>query len=221
MKKIIILFFLCIALTGCSVNYTLDFNEDEIKENIVLNFDENIRNIASKINGDGLYLEKELVENRIPALNNAKGFYLKNINIKESKSIVTLNYTYSYENLINSYIVNKCFEKTIFVNGDESYSFELSGAFTCFDQEDINIKISSKYKVINNNASSHKDGYYIWKLKRSDKTHNIRFLISKTKLETEKEPMQFGSFKIITLIIILLGSIIFFFIQKRINRNTF
>lgn len=221
MKKIIILLALSIILTGCSMDYTLDFDDEDIKEKIVIEFDEEIYEMVKDADNDGFYNEKDLVEQEIPALNNYKGHYQKNVENINEKIIVTLNYIYSYKNFANSYLINKCFENTTFVNEEDSYSFSLSGNFACFDGEIVTLKVSSKNKVLSNNADYYKNGYYVWSLKPEDLEYEVKFSISKIELASESNNFKIDAIKIVVIVLLVIGLGAYLFVKKKISHDTF
>ena len=64
MKKIILLIVCIVFLTGCTLDYEINFGRTLINENISATIDGDIYDIASSIDGDGFYLEKEIVEGK-------------------------------------------------------------------------------------------------------------------------------------------------------------
>lgn len=221
MKKKILISMICLLLTGCSVDYTLDFDNGDIREKIIYEFDEDIYKTAETMEGDSFYIEKELLEENILALKDYDSYYDKKIDIIGNKSIVTLNYVYTYKNLISSYLINKCFENVIILNEENTYSLSLSGSFACFSSEDIQLKISSKNKVLSNNADYYQDGYYIWNLKIEDAEHEIKFLISKKELSDGISSFKLDGIKIIVIVLLIIGLGAYLFVKNKISRDTF
>jgi hypothetical protein len=204
MKKMILLIVCVVCLTGCTLNYEIDFGRTIINENINAEMDGNIYEIASSIDGDGFYLEKELVEGKIPSLKGYKDYYSRKIKVENNKSLVDLNYKYSYDNYENSYILNRCFEDVYVKNTDDYLYVSLGGNFKCFKEDDVRIKVSSSYDIVKHNADEIKDDYYLWDIKLSEDDNNVELYISKELKDEEKKSIS--SIKIIIIIIfIILG----------------
>lgn len=212
MKKILLLIICLFCLTGCTLNYEINFGYTMIEEHINATMDGNIYEIASSIDGDGFYLEKEIVEGNIPSIKGFKDFYTRKIKVKNNSSVVDLDYIYKYDEYENSYLLTRCFEKTYVKNTDDYLYVSLGGNFKCFKEDDIQIKVSSMYDVVKHNANKVEDNYYIWDIKLSDDENKVEFYISKEI--TEKENNKVSGWKIV--IIILFGIIgLFIFINKR------
>ena len=212
MKKILLLIICLFCLTGCTLNYEINFGYTMIEEHINATMDGNIYEIASSIDGDGFYLEKEIVEGNIPSIKGFKDFYTRKIKVKNNSSVVDLDYIYKYDEYENSYLLTRCFEKAYVKNTDDYLYVSLGGNFKCFKEDDIQIKVSSMYDVVKHNANKVEDIYYIWDIKLADDENKVEFYISKEI--TEKENNKVSGWKIV--IIILFGIIgLFIFINKR------
>ena len=199
MKKIILVIICTVCLTGCTLNYEIDFGRTIINESINAEMDGNIYDVASSIDGDGFYIEKELVEGKIPSLKGYKDYYSRKIKVNGNKSLVDLNYKYTYDDYENSYILQRCFEKSYVKNTDDSLYVSLGGYFKCFKEDDIRVKVSTEYDVVKHNADIVTDDYYIWDIKLSEDVNDIELFISK-EIKEEKD----GSFSTIRIIILVL-----------------
>jgi len=170
----------------------------------VLSGDGNIYDVASSIDGDGFYIEKELVEGKIPSLKGYKDYYSRKIKVNGNKSLVDLNYKYTYDDYENSYILQRCFEKSYVKNTDDSLYVSLGGYFKCFKEDDIRVKVSTDYDVVKHNADIVTDDYYIWDIKLSEDVNDIELFISK-EIKEEKDE-SFSTIRIIILVLfIILG----------------
>lgn len=219
MKKTLFILICTLFLTGCSLEYEISFYEDVIQENIHATFKGDIYKQIPELTGDGLYLEKVIVENDIPALKNNKAYYSKRIINNEDKTDVYLNYSYNYDEFKESYFLDYCFENS-YINDTEDYIYvSLYGQFNCHYEEDIKVKLSSKYKMAEHNANDYKDGYYIWDLKMTDKENNITFMIEK-ELAPEKQEEKSNTPDIIFLIIsVIISTVIIIFMIKNKKAN--
>lgn len=222
MKKVIFLLVCAFCLTGCQMDYKLEFKDGKIQETIVGKFDTDIIELAKELEGDSLYIEKELAEEDIYSLKDEEIFYDKQVKVDNNKSEVTLKYEYNYENFQNSYLIDKCFEDYYFVDNKDYYYIDLSGEFTCFHNEDIQIKVISDKQVISHNADKYEDGTYIWNLKLDEDEHDIKFQISKTVKATSQEETierEFNIFPIIGLIIFAIAFLMIFLLKRRMNKD--
>lgn len=220
MKKIIFLFICAFLLTGCQMDYKLEFKNDKINEIIIGEFEGDIIELAKEIDGDSLYFEKELAEENIYALTDSEAFYEKEIVVKDNKSIATLKYEYDYESFQKSYLIDRCFDDYYFIDDEEYYYINLTGEFSCFHNDDIQIKVTSDKKVISHNADKYKDGVYIWDLKLAEDQHDIIFQISKTISAEEKFVENgFNIFPIIGHILFAILIFMIFIIKKRFNKD--
>lgn len=204
MKKIILIILCMLTLTGCSLEYDITFNEDSISEHIKTTFKGNIYKLANEIEGDGFYLEKEIVENQIPSLKDDQAFYKKEIIAKDTLSTVNLTYDYTYDQFAESYFLDRCFEH-VYVNNTEEYIYvSLYGQFNCFYEENLEIKLSTDYKMLETNSNKYKNGKYIWNLNMTDDESNITFMLSKEK-DIKKTTNNHKN--IITLIVLISATI--------------
>lgn len=216
MKKILLLICLVFIVTGCSHEYEINFGK-KIDEKIVLNYNTNLYELSSQIDGDSLYVEKELVESDIPALVSSNGFYDKKLEVMDNKTKVTLKYSYDYENFEKSYLIDHCFEKKTFVNDDEYYYVSLGGSFDCYSASGFTLKVKSEYEVINQNADKYDKGYYIWNIATENSDNRVEFQVSKTLLKNKDSVFKLD-LKIICWLL-LFGVIVFLFIIKRKGSN--
>lgn len=217
MKKIILMIICMLFLTGCDLTYEINFDYNNIDEQINATFDMNIYEFAETIDGDGFYLEKELAEEKIPSLKEYKDYYKKQIKVSGNTSDVKLSYRYNYDNFENSYLIHRCFEKAYVKNTDEFLYVSLGGNFKCFKEDDVRIKVSSKYDVIKHNANDYKDGYYIWDIKIAEDDNKVELHLSKDIQEKKKS--AFSIFKTILVILFIVSGGSIFFIKKKLDNN--
>lgn len=219
MKKKIILAIMILFLTGCSVDYEINFGEKDISEQIKLTYNENLYDTAKKIlEDDGFYLEKELIESEMPSLVGYEDYYNKDIKVKKDKTTVTLDYRYSYDNFENSYAIEQCFEKSTFINDKEYYYLSLGGIFSCTNTGEITLKMKSDYKIIKDNAHEVKEGYRIWKIGQFNDDKEIVIQLSKELIAKEQNKSIFD-FKFFIGCALILIVAVFFIIKKKLTSN--
>ena len=216
MKKIILLVIFVLLLSGCDLSYEIDFGNNSINEHVHAEMDGNIYEIASGLDGDGFYLEKELVEGKVPSLKGYKDYYSRRIKLVDDTSVIDLNYEYDYDNYGNSYVLSRCFENSYVKNTDDYLYVSLGGNFKCFQDEDIRVKVSSVYDVVKHNADEVTDKYYIWDIKMSDDENDIELYLSKD-IKEEKEKAA-SSFRIVLIVIFAILGLVIFVINKKVRK---
>lgn len=210
MKKIILLILLCFTLTGCTINYNLDINDDNFKETITGSvYNSELTNDDNSINMYSFLINTE--QNAF--YNNDNIFYNKTTNNIDNKIDFEYNYTFTSNNFNNSRIINECFDNHVFEYKEGIYYLVVSGKFNCY-YTNTNINITTDYKVISNNATDKKDNTYTWTINEENKD-DVYFFITIDKTNNNKISFEWNTFKTIGLIIILLLSgICIYFIKK-------
>lgn len=160
MKKKLLLFVILLFLSGCEVNYHLDFTDEQLKEDVQFT----IPNSKEK---EIQYLEKVSAY----AIFDGMGKALYNTNF--SKGIknynATFDYTYKLEDLGRAYYINQCFDAVNFAKHDNQYVLLTSTGFKCmlFDYykiDNLTVTITTNHKVIEHNADIKKGNSYTWKI---------------------------------------------------------
>lgn len=207
MKKVLLIILCLIFLSGCSANYEITFNKNDISENIDITIDRNIYEIDFNNIGDGEYIEEEITKEYIPLLNIDNRYYKKIISVKNGNTYVNLTGNYLYDELEKSYIINHCFNNVYISNTDKYLDISLKD-LTCHYGNTLNLKISSFYNIISSNSDYNKDGIYNWSLETIDK-NGIELRIIKEVSSNNKG----GFIKTLSIILIVLfiisGSAIF------------
>lgn len=215
MKKIIFLLLICLLLTGCTVNYNLDINDNNFKETLagnVLNTELN-NNDNTDIN-----MFSYLITGDQPAFyKNDNIFFNKTTNNTTNGIDFDYSYTFNEYNFNNSRIINECFDNHIYEYKDNTYYLVVSGKFNCNYSEKTNINITTDYNVTANNAQTIKNNTYTWTIDENNKD-NIYFFITIDKTKKSNFDFQWNTFKTIGLIIIiLLSGICIYFLKKDKN----
>ncbi|MBP3765757.1 MAG: hypothetical protein J6G98_01055 [Bacilli bacterium] len=212
MKKNILLIFVFFLLTGCSVNYTLEINND-------LSVEESIE-ASESIS----YFEKEFT------------FYERKDAIDSLWENMTSerddNYTYEYNNNDTGIIINKkykslddylnvknytqFFEKIDYsINGD-IIKIESTGNFYPYNTQDyekfiidnFSLKIKTSYHVIKTNADKIEGNTLIWNINSKTKDKKIYLEMNTSKNYTKD--IRIIDFKILFAIIIVISTIVLY-----------
>ena len=215
MKKILFILITCLLLTGCTVNYNLEINDNNFKETItgsVLNKELDTNNSTS-INNYSFLLSEE----QPSFYKNENIFYNKTTNNAQDRIDFDYNYIFNENNFNNSRIINECFNNHVYEYKDNKYYLVVSGKFNCNYSETTNINITTDYNVTSNNAQKIKNNTYTWTINENNKD-NIYFFITINKTNKSSFNLSWNTFKTIGLIIIiLLSSICIYFIKKDKN----
>jgi Prokaryotic membrane lipoprotein lipid attachment site. len=217
MKKILIAFLVLLVLTGCSSTYTLEINDDVLYENVELSIDE------SKINShDNVENLDALKTAEIPSTIDDKIKFTKKINTQGDITNIKLSANYTKEQYETSRALNSCFSNKIYLNEEDSLYIKVYGKYLCgYDEKGTTtIKITSKNKVLQHNASYVKGDEYVWNINDKNK-NDVDIYIhigQKTVLETEENGSSAVVYVVIGVVVLLVGALIFF-VNKKISEK--
>ena len=225
MKKIIICSLIILILSGCTVNYDLEFENDLIKEKLELDVTENdyaeyFSNIEKDDVEENMYKFFEAFEipNDIKMPNQ---FHKKES--KRGNDNINLKFTYDnydYESFNSSYILNNCFYDVVVLNEENDYYISAKGPLAC-PLNDANIRINTDRKVINTNAK-YENGYYTWDITEDDYENiELYFHISKTEPFNEIIEEEKTNYNFIWIIILTLGLVVLFYLLKKQNNKLY
>lgn len=215
MKKTIFLLLICLLLTGCTINYNLDINNNNFKETLTGNI---LNTELNNNDNTDINMFNYLINGDQPAFyKNDNIFFHKTTNNTINGIEFDYNYTFNEYNFNNSRIINECFDNHIYEYKNNTYYLVVSGKFNCNYSETTNINITTNYNVTTNNAKTIKNNTYTWTIDENNKD-NIYFFITIEKTNKSNFNFQWSTFKKIGLIIIiLLSSICIYFLKK--NKN--
>ncbi len=200
MKKLIMLFVI-IMLTGCTINYNITINEDDIKENVKI--------IVPMIETDEDTFGEQI--------NNFTNGYNIKTSTENDNYIATLNKTYDFTNYNNSTFMNKCYDEVTINNTNSDITIKTSEAFHCIEMEDdfeaqqVTINIKTKLKVKDNNADKVNGNTYTWIINEKNYTNKqIYMQINKEQINVSDTIKQntSNSLELIAAILIFLVPVI-------------
>ena len=214
MKKILSLFLLVFVISGCTTNYNVYFGEDAISEDINIVIDGDINRFKG-LDTDTFYIEDELINYDNYVLNDNSLIYRKIINVENKKSYVVLSSQFKYEDLVNHYNINQCYDH-VFVDNLKDYIFISLSDFKCELESPINLSVTSYYKISNTNGNKEKDNTYTWKLE-NNKNNDIEITIQKEKNNTSSTSIieSISIYNIIIFIILVITGIVVYILQKK------
>ena len=202
MKKILTVLSI-LLLTGCTVNYNLNIDDNMIEERISGNISKyEFDDIEDEYGDHNIY---HLLYDNQKSLINKEVYYEQKIN--EIDDIIEFDYRYKYNNNYGySTIVNRCFEKKMFEETEDLYVMHLSGDFYCQFANEIEVNVTTLNAVLGNNADRHENNTYTWILKEGSNDIDISLTVSKNieMINSNKENSIFTPFRIVALIIFLI-----------------
>lgn len=214
-KKILILFF-AFFLTGCTVNYNLQFDSNRIVENISGKIE---KNKADNIENDtSVNIYYDFIYNDTPSLIEGEDLYKKNN--KEDGDYINYDLKYTYKNNFDkSRIINDCFENHVVNETSDFLYVKLNGKFSCLYSNEITVNVISDYAVIENNADRVKDNKYTWILNSED-NEEIIFSVSKDSKKVINDGKRKPNyFRIIGFVVLIVLSTITYFLYKKKNSD--
>ena len=164
MKKIIFLSLLLLIVTGCDVQYELEFNDETLNETIQVTLDNSMER------------EIEQIQNRqVYAIFNNYDQNLYNVDYSKGLTNFKATYTYTYEasNFNQSLFNNNYFDAFSFVKQDNNYILSTSEGFKCmtveyFPIENLNLTLTTNHEVIETNADKIEGRKYIWEINNNN-----------------------------------------------------
>lgn len=219
MKKLIILCFL-IVLTGCTANFDVSIKDNSITENVNINLTTNELQGNTALN----VLRKTvgLVEGDIQMM--GKFDIVGNKNSNPLKASIAYNFN-EYD---TDYALLFCYDNQDISYSNNTLKIQTSNYFNCFDKysmiDNVNINVTTGYKVIENNADRINGNTYTWNITRTNKK-GIKLILDTTvdEIEEQKEKKENRNKLIIILLIvfssllIIILSIIFAIKMKKNN----
>lgn len=213
-KRIIVLLFGVLLLTGCTADYNLEIDNNLLKEEITGMVSKNELN---ENNSEAPNTVSSLINEEQYPFANSNEIYDKKLN--EDGNNINYKYSFNYDmtNFDKSSLINTCFENHEIVDLGNYYSIKLSGEFYCLYAKNINVNVTSNLNVISNNAKKVKDNTYTWVINKD--TTNIEFVVDKTKPFTKNNKKGSSTFRIISFVILMVLSGITYLLYKKKSNN--
>lgn len=211
--KIIFLTLMIFAITGCSAEYNLTISKDKFSETVKILEKESI--VSENV-------EKQEFSNTVAnSLANFEGIR-SDLNRKKIIENDKVGYQYSYDYEVKSYSmtpspVAECYESFEIKNNDNEIEIKTSEQFLCYNNypmiDEFKVIINSNYKLIESNADFIENGKYTWNINYNEITNKPIYIKLEKEIDnsikTKKSNIVFDFIKIIVLISILIGIIIF------------
>ena len=210
MKKILMILFLIILLTGCTANYEIEIKNNSIKEELYVSetdkklinqkddleqsFDDYAKQYGEDkrfhyyINTENMYLddEEECVQSEYNDCAEYKREYISN----DKETAFSLSTVFNFDEYKNSGIANDLFPgfnstydgRYLTITGGDNYNF-INGYKNL---NNINITIKSTYKVVETNLKNDSSGIYKININSKNKPQE-KLLI---KFDTQDESVE-------------------------------
>lgn len=164
--KLLLIVFVMIFITGCEVNYNLEFTDNTLEENIDIILSESE---STQDNKEKLQYSLEEEAYAISKQRN-QDKYITDISINHGKYIGNLNYSYTVDNFADANLINQCYDSFSFVKVEDGYSLTTSDIFKCLvfsylPVDKYNITITTNHLVSSHNADNVDGNKYIWIIK--------------------------------------------------------
>lgn len=212
MKKIILISTILFLLSGCTINYNISLEDNQIKEKVTSKFN------YKKLDSDSLSSLQGLEEWGIYAF---KGdtitMHDTTVKYKRKKANINIEYDYDTDNFINAYLPNTCFDNYIYLNEEDYYYIELTGKFGCMYADEINISLTTNNIVEDTNAKI-KNNKYIWTINNANKD-NTNIYIKISKEQTKSQSKFLKGFKTFSLVALVVLTLIAAFLYKTIKNK--
>ena len=222
MKKFLMLICL-IFMTGCSAKYTIEFNGNEIKDNLsIYKVDSDSYNYIKNGTFAPVQAFKDAVTNlEEPIKSDGVEYY--NADANDGNAYFDYKFKLSY--FERSYFANTCYDYFKVFEEKDEIVFSTGKKFKCFfpgyDLDTVDVVIKSNHRILYNNADEVNDDEYIWHITKDNKDDaNIQISFSK---DYKKEFLKRDYFQILIYIgiagaVALLISLFIIIKNKRVNK---
>lgn len=221
--KLIAILGCLLLLSGCTVEYNLTIDKDNMTENIkgiYANTKENQQLInTKKKSSQSAYYDMDLEKTN---------YYTITTGEDKKNNLLDIRYQYVYDsdNLQKSNALNYCVYKKTVIKTDKHIIINTDGKINCMYKDvekvidKLVINIKTDLKVVEQNADKHKGNTYTWIV--TDDNFSNKPIHIKISLEKEKnifEKMNATQIFIIVCCAILFIICIALFFKKKIARN--
>ncbi len=168
-KKIIIILITLLFITGCTCEYDLQINDNNYSETIKIIAENNEE--VNRLNGERrIPIDKEVLNDLTKESTEAE---YEKYNYKVTNNVLTFNYDFNEDNIINSSAISSCFDRITILQQGSATILSTSNTVKCFDSypglNKVTITISVDKDVISNNADYVSGNKYVWNLNKNDK----------------------------------------------------
>ena len=222
MKKIKILFlvFALWLLSGCSIQYNLNFEDSSFKENIKVTLagaDYRNDKITNLKDFNLLAISKGLEQKE----------YEKEFSDSDNQFLASYTYEYRIEDFNKNNILNQCYDSFSLLEENNYYLLSTGKQFDCLSIEyqtvhNYEINITTNHKVLEHNADKVNNGKYTWIIKNDDNKVSTQKPIMIKFSKEIKEGILDNNISMILIAfatVLLIGGIIFLIAYNRNKKS--
>ncbi len=218
-KNIICLFIVSMLLTGCTVEYNLNIDSNSIQENINIGID-SIENLP-----EDSYSQLTSSTNKVYF--DEEEYYTVNYKNNDNRLFSEFNYKHNLDKYNNATVLDLCYPNRTVKKDQNQFEISTTGSFACAftefgdDIRNANINITTKLKVIENNADKINGNTYTWIINQENYTDKpIKIIMELPKdntalIKSTKESILIYAVFIVPITIVLLYLV---WKKKRINK---
>lgn len=220
--KVVFLVFFLAMLSGCSVQYNLEFKDYKLTEQIHIVL-EGLDYRTDKID----YLKNF----KFLAISKGRDQveYQKNFNDQNGKFVASYNYEYKIEDFYKNNVLNHCYDSFSLVEDNDYYLLSTGKTFNCLSVEyqpvdEYVINITTNHKVLEHNADKVSNNKYSWIIDNNDnEAYATKPIMIKFSKEIDKGILDNAAVTIIAILvtILIIGGIIFliaYYKNKQANK---
>jgi len=189
MKKIIYIMIICLLSTGCTVEYNLNVDDKNIKEDITIQVQD-----SSTLDTE-MYNQLTNPKNKVYL--NEYEYYKMNYTEGENNIISHFTYKHDLEKYNQATVLDLCYSNRNIEVTEDKIIISTKGSFACAFTEfgenitNAKINITTNLKVIENNADEIYDNTYTWNINESNYTNKpITIVMEKTTGEKLKNVVK-------------------------------
>lgn len=222
MKKFLLI-FLVLFLTGCTAQYDLTINAENIVEDVTVSLPKEI-------------LERDMLTPYLSSNNNLvypgsefNDVYSTSLDEDNNNYYLSYNYTHDYDKFSQSLFLNRCYENVSVVNNDNQIVLSTSDTFMCLNMMDdgfyldsADIRIQTDMEVVNNNADKVVGNTYIWNIDSdnyNNKSINIQIKKPVNVMEVVSDNETFYLMLFIVIAILVVALLVYVFVRSKAKRN--
>ncbi len=221
-KKLVLFLAFILLLTGCTNEYNLNINDNNISEEIISVIpDSDIIPRTQEEIADGIEADDQITpfikEEQTPFIDNNTIKYKKSVSKSGTNTIVRLSYDYDIDSFKRSRVYNECFEKSIIKRENGYLRLGFVGNFYCLRGDSITINVKTNRKVLNDTADDVDNNVYKWTINDSNQDKvNIQMILDDT-LDTKSSDGY--TLILIIVFVIFIGIELFFIFHKEKERR--
>ena len=218
MIKILLLIFV-LLFTGCTSNFNIEIKDESIIQNVSISMNNNelTKNSVAKTLEDivmNVYNDTEFLG------------YFSIVGSNKSNPLKAVN-TYNLNSYDFDYALYYCYDNQNISYSNNNLKIETSNYFNCFDKynmlDEVNINVTTGYKVLETNADKIDGNTYTWNITKSNKK-GIKLVLDTTvdeieEKEIKKEQINKNLIFIIIGILVLLGFSTIIYVYIKSNKN--